>query len=142
MKPSIGAASERPALASVRVTDLQDRARLAVVDDDPSMRMSLEVLLSVAGFTVDTYASGEEYLASGSPPVGCLVLDVHLGGMSGTELREALRARGIDSPVVFITGKDDVATLSSLARAGISYLRKPFDPPVLLDRIRRAISRS
>jgi FixJ family two-component response regulator len=115
--------------------------RVVVVDDDPSVRMSLEMLLEEAGFLVDAYASAEEALAGFAiASAECLVADVHLGGMTGIELRDKLYDRQQNVPTIFITGRDDSVTRAALQRAGImSYLRKPLDPSDFLRTVRRAL---
>ena len=82
--------------------------KVAIVDDDSSMRRSLERLLSVHGFLVQSFSSAEAFLAaSHEGQVDCLVLDIHLPGMSGIELRSQLDGSGQLVPVVFITAIDD-----------------------------------
>ena len=85
---------------------------VAVVDDDAAMRTSVERLLRASGYTTNAFASAEAFLRSGivDSAIG-LVLDVHLGGMSGLELRRRLLDSGATIPVVFITAFDDEATL-------------------------------
>jgi FixJ family two-component response regulator len=111
-----------------------------IVDDDLSVRRALRRLIKSAGFAVETFASGRDFLdshpRSGS---GCVVLDIHLGGMSGFEVQERLAIRGVEIPIIFITAHDDVVTRDRARSAGaVAYLRKPFDDRVLLDAIRKA----
>jgi FixJ family two-component response regulator len=107
-------------------------ALIVVVDDDASVRSSLARLLASAGYEVRSYASARDLLAAGAGDAACLVLDVHLGGMSGFELDERLRAEGSLVPVVFITAQDDDATRARATRTGAGrYLRKPFDADAL-----------
>ena len=110
---------------------------MAVVDDDPSVRSALARLLASHGYPVRTFASATELLEFGPGDFGCVVVDVHLGGMSGFDLGELLRERGVLRPLVFISAQDDEATR---ARAGHpdQYLRKPFDVGDLLGAISRA----
>ncbi len=112
--------------------------RIAIVDDDPGVRQALNRLLRSAGYEVVTFASGEEFLELGYPMmVDCLVLDLHLGGITGIELEEALNVRGIGLPVVFITAHDEGSVRLRLeqAHAG-AVLQKPFDDEALLAAIR------
>jgi FixJ family two-component response regulator len=116
---------------------------IAVIDDDASVRRALQRLLQSAGFTVETFAAAREFLETDSwARTACLVLDVHLPGMSGFQLREHLAASGAAIPIVFITAYDDVSTRERVNRAGaVGYLRKPFDQDTLIEAIRRAIGR-
>jgi FixJ family two-component response regulator len=113
---------------------------VCIVDDDRSLLRALGRLLRTAGFTVEAFASAEEFLeARHRVPPCCLVLDVRLGGMSGFQLHEALLARGAAPPVVFITAHDDSDTRERARRTGaIQYLRKPFEDSALLDALHRA----
>jgi FixJ family two-component response regulator len=113
---------------------------VAIVDDDASVRSALARVLRTAGIPVETYATAHEYL-SASPDRGepaCLVLDVHLGGMTGFDLHDRLLASGSAVSVLFITAHDDVPTSELERRAGPDgYLRKPFDGDQLLALVRR-----
>jgi FixJ family two-component response regulator len=113
---------------------------VCVVDDDESLLRALGRLLRAAGFTVEAFASAEEFLeADHRVPPRCLVLDVRLSGMSGFELHEELRGAGMSPPVVFITAHDDPATRERARRAGaVQYLRKPFEESALIDALYRA----
>jgi FixJ family two-component response regulator len=111
--------------------------RIAVVDDDLGVRQALDRLLRSAGFLVTTFASAEEFLARGrSAVVDCLVLDVHLGGMTGFDLEERLNADGIGLPVVLMTAHDDSAVRLRLQRSHAgAVLQKPFEDEALLNAI-------
>jgi FixJ family two-component response regulator len=112
---------------------------IGVVEDDPSFLRALRRLLSAAGFSVATFASAEEFLASeSSGAMSCLVLDVHLGGMSGFDLQQTLATAGAPIPTVFITAHDDPVTRER-ARAGVAYLRKPFREDALIGAIQEAL---
>jgi FixJ family two-component response regulator len=111
--------------------------RIAVVDDDLGVRQALDRLLRSAGYRVTAFASAEEFLAKGrSIMVDCLVLDVHLGGMTGFELEERLNADGIGLPVVLMTAHDDSSVRLRLqqSHAG-AVLQKPFEDDALLGAI-------
>ena len=114
---------------------------IAIVDDDPSVRRSLHRLVQSAGYTVQTFASAREFLDW--VPRGrtaCLVLDIHLDGVSGFELQERLAADGSSIPIIFITAHDDAPIRQRLEQSGAAgHLWKPVDGPALLDAIRRAI---
>jgi FixJ family two-component response regulator len=114
-----------------------------VVDDDVSVRESLELLIRTAGWKPETFASAQEFLSRPRPNVPCcLVLDVTLPGVSGLELQEQLAAR-TDMPIIFITGHGDVPmTVQAMKAGAVEFLTKPFNDAVLLDAIRGAIERS
>lgn len=117
---------------------------VAVVDDDASVRRALKRLLESAEFRVATYASAAEFLdgeASAGP--ACLILDIHLGGMSGLELLSRLRQSGQSVPVLVITAHDDAQTREAAAQAGCTaYFRKPLDAKALLEEVVTATKRA
>jgi FixJ family two-component response regulator len=117
---------------------------VGVIDDDVSLLRALQRLLCASGFHVKAFSSAEEFLAARNvASVGCLVLDVHLGGLSGFELHDRLVAAGRRIPVVFITAHDDSLTRERARRAGaIDYLRKPFNDELLIAGINRALAQA
>jgi len=120
-----------------------DRAVVFVVDDDASMRRSLESLLRSVGNDVRLFASAQEFMQAPRPDApGCLVLDVRLPGMSGLTFQHELAKAGVGLPVIFITGHGDVPMTVRAMKAGAAeFLTKPFDDQVLLDAIDAAIER-
>ena len=115
-------------------------ALVYVIDDDASLLRALRRLLAAGGFRVRTFSSAEEFLESAAATPACLVLDVHLGGLSGIDLQERLLAAGQRIPVVFITAHDDPVTRERARRAGaVDYLRKPFNDESLIAGIKRAL---
>jgi FixJ family two-component response regulator len=114
-----------------------------VVDDDVSVRESLEMLIENAGWKPEVFASAQAFLSR--PRVAgpsCLVLDVTLPGLNGLELQEQLAGR-TDMPIIFITGYGDVPmTVRAMKAGAVEFLTKPFRDDVLLDAIRDAIERS
>jgi FixJ family two-component response regulator len=114
-----------------------------VVDDDVSVRESLELLIRTAGWRPETFASAQEFLSHPHPAVPCcLLLDVRLPGLSGLELQQQLVDR-TDMPIIFITGHGDVPmTVQAMKAGAVEFLTKPFNDAVLLDAIRGAIERS
>jgi FixJ family two-component response regulator len=114
-----------------------------VVDDDISVRESLELLITTAGWQPETFASAQDFLSR--PRVGipcCLVLDVKIPGLNGLELQQRLAER-TDMPIVFITGYGDVPmTVRAMKAGAVEFLTKPFRDEVLLEAIRQAIERS
>jgi FixJ family two-component response regulator len=117
------------------------RKIVGIIDDDPSMLTAAENLLDAHGFATKSFASAEEFLASGSTPkIHCLLLDIHLGGMSGVDLFHYLEAKGSGLPVVFMTALDNEAVRQqALAAGGVACLRKPFAARDLIGAIGRAL---
>jgi len=113
-----------------------------VIDDDPSMRRSLERLITLSNWPVRAFATAEVFLAEvGEAPSGCLVLDVELPGMSGFDLMRRLTAAGSPLPIIVITGSHNENAESEALRLGAAlFLDKPFDPQVLLQAIARALA--
>jgi FixJ family two-component response regulator len=114
-----------------------------VVDDDVSVRESLELLIKHAGWQPRTFASGQEFLSYPRTAVpSCLVLDVTLPGLNGLELQQQLADR-TEMPIIFITGHGDVPMSVRAMKAGaVEFLTKPFTDDVLLTAIDSAIERS
>ena len=114
-----------------------------VLDDDVSVRESLELLIRTAGWQPEMFASAQEFLSRRRPTVPCcLVLDVTLPGLSGLELQPQLAER-TDMPIIFITGYGDVPmTVRAMKAGAVEFLTKPFDDDVLLSAIRNALERS
>ena len=115
---------------------------IAVVDDDESVRRATRRLLRAAGFEVETYGSGTEFLdALKCRRPSCVIVDLHMPGMSGLEVQSNLAASGLGIPVVFITAYDDPGARDRAVQAGaVSYLRKPFSEETLLEAIDSAVS--
>jgi FixJ family two-component response regulator len=113
---------------------------IAVVDDDPSMLKGIERLLGACGFATKVFSSAEAFIESdGAADVDCLLLDIHLGGMSGIELRRHLAVSGSPLPVIFMTAFDDEATRTTAQSTGcIAYLHKPFVANLLIGAIEKA----
>jgi FixJ family two-component response regulator len=118
-------------------------SRVFIVDDDVSVRESLELLVNTAGWHAEIFATAQEFLAHPRSSVPCcLVLDVSLPGLSGLELQEQLAGR-TEMPIIFITGHGDVPmTVRAMKGGALEFLTKPFDDTVLLDAIRGALERS
>ncbi|MEO8604740.1 MAG: response regulator [bacterium] len=118
-----------------------DEPTVFVVDDNAGVRRSLRALLESAGLPVETYASGDEFLATyDAERAGCLVLDVRLRRSSGLDLQDELRRRRALLPIIVLTGHGNVPTSVRALQAGaVDFLQKPVPPTVLLERIRSAI---
>jgi FixJ family two-component response regulator len=114
-----------------------------VVDDDVSVRESVELLIKSAGWRPETFASAQEFLSRQASTVpSCLVLDVTLPGLNGLELQQRLAER-TDMPIIFITGYGDIPMSVRAMKAGaIEFLTKPFNDDALLNAIRDALERS
>lgn len=114
-----------------------------VVDDDYFIRTALRHVFTSAGLTVETYASAADLLAAADLiSHAVLVLDISMPEMSGIELHELLRERGVDMPVIFLTGTSDIArAVTAMKNGAADFLEKPFDPVVLVERVRRVLER-
>jgi FixJ family two-component response regulator len=114
-----------------------------VIDDEVSIRESLELALAAEGWRVEAFASASDFVSRPRVPAPCcLVLDVRLPGLSGLELQSQLVGRS-DIPIIFITGYSDVPTTVHAMKAGaLDFLTKPLKTDALLDAVRRAIERS
>jgi FixJ family two-component response regulator len=115
---------------------------VAIIDDDPSIRCSLSRVFRVDGIRVETFASAEEFLDRTPGEPQCIVLDVHLGGLSGFELQDRLTTLGSSTPIIFITAHEDIPSSRLARRAGAcGYLRKPFDTEALIALVRPFLCR-
>jgi FixJ family two-component response regulator len=115
-----------------------------VVDDDISVRESLELLIQCEGWHPETFTSAQEFLDNPRVLVpSCLVLDVSLPGLNGLDLQKRVSVERSDMPIIFITGYGDVPTTVQAMKAGaVEFLTKPFSDDALLNAIRQAIERS
>jgi FixJ family two-component response regulator len=121
----------------------EKRALVSVVDDDESVRESLPDLLRQFGFVAEAFSSAEAFLASDAVnQTSCLLLDITMPGMSGSDLQQELRRRRQPIPIVFITAHGDSGVrLRLLARGAVECLFKPFSEAALLDAIEAALRR-
>jgi FixJ family two-component response regulator len=115
-----------------------------VVDDDVSVRESLELLICSEGWQPETFASAQEFLNRPRTLVpSCLVLDIALPGLNGLDLQKRVAIERTDMPIIFITGYGDVPkTVQAMKAGAVEFLTKPFGDDVLLTAIRHAIERS
>lgn len=115
-----------------------------VLDEDASLRESLEELIRREGWQAETFASAEEFLAHPRPVVpSCLVLDVALRGLGGLELQKRVAVERPDMPIIFVTAKGDVPTTVQAMKAGaIEFFMKPLREDALLSSLREALERS
>lgn len=114
-----------------------------IIDDDPSMQQAIKTLIETVGLNSQTYGSGEDFLQSLPLEVpSCLVLDVRLPGLSGLKLQRDISERGMNLPVIFITGHGDIPMSVQAMKAGaVEFLTKPFRDQDLLDAIEQALKR-
>jgi FixJ family two-component response regulator len=122
----------------------QPKPIVFVVDDDVSVRESLELMIKFAGWQPETFASAGEFLARPRTTLpSCLVLDISLPDLNGLELQKMIASERTDMPIIFITGHGDVPmTVKAMKGGAVEFLTKPFDDEVLLSAIRHAIKRS
>ena len=116
---------------------------IAVVDDEAALRQAIRSVLRSAGFSAECFASPAELLRSDSVKrAACLILDVHLPGMSGLELQQLMVAQGWRIPIVFITGQDDAngsLQAQALQAGAVAFLRKPFHEEDLLQALKQVL---
>jgi FixJ family two-component response regulator len=115
-----------------------------IVDDDVSVRESLELLIQNEGWQAETFASAQEFLDHPRAALpNCLILDVSLPGLNGLELQQRVAAERTDMPIIFITGHGDIPmTVRAMKAGAIEFLTKPFNDEALLNAIRQALQRS
>jgi FixJ family two-component response regulator len=116
---------------------------VAVVEDDESVRLAIEDLLQSQGLATRCFTSAEEFLRSRQHArIGCLILDIRLPGMSGVELYQQLRARGVSIPVIYASAEGDAngKLHRELLQAGaVAVLAKPFNPERLMELVRTTL---
>lgn len=119
----------------------QNKINVAIVDDDESFARALERLFRASGYGVQTYPSAEAFLAATTlPQPDCLVLDIHLGGMSGLDLCRHLTALGKATPVIFVTAHDESKIRKEAQQAGCSaYFLKPVVAKLLVEAVAGAV---
>jgi len=116
---------------------------VAIVDDDDSVRVTLQELLRSAGFSSRAFESAEAFVGSGhQQETACLITDIRMPGMSGLELQARLNAERCRIPTIFITAHgDEEMRFQALREGAVEFLPKPFDDEVLIDSIRAALDR-
>ena len=120
-----------------------DRRIIHLVDDEESIRKAASFALKTAGYDVIAYTSGVEFLRTAkSAEVGCVILDVRMPEMDGLQVQTTMAARGINMPVIVLTGHGDVSVAVQAMKGGaIDFLEKPFEKAALLEAVRRAFAR-
>src|SRR6516165_10903173 len=123
---------------------LSSKTLISIIDDDEDFRASIADLMQAMGFTIETFSSAVDFLAS--PNVrhtSCLITDVHMPRMTGTELHSHLVGSGYDIPTILITAyPDDSARAWALGQGVVGYLTKPIDEEVLLGSVKSALQRA
>lgn len=124
-----------------RTQELQ-HSWVGIVDDDASLRAALARALRVNGIRVETFGSAEEFLRRDVPgQPECIVLDIHLGGLSGFDLQDVLESEGTAPPIIFITAHDDMLAEPARSHGARGYLRKPFETQALVALLRPQLSK-
>jgi FixJ family two-component response regulator len=128
----------------VELSDIGLQPHIFVIDDDMSTLKALERLLRSTGFQVEVFISPAAFFERMPfDGVGCVLLDLRMPEMSGLDVQEAMRRRGMSLPVVFFSGDSDVrATAQAMRNGAIDFLVKPLNEPELMDAIARAIARA
>jgi RNA polymerase sigma factor (sigma-70 family) len=123
---------------------MMDTATVFVIDDDPAVRDSLTLLLEQEDFAVETFASGEAFLAASRPIArACAIVDIRMPGIDGLSLHAELTRRGIALPVLFLTGHGDIPMSVRAIKAGaVDFLTKPVTGADLLEGVRAALRES
>jgi two-component system response regulator FixJ len=124
------------------MSDSAHRQTVFIVDDDPSVRDALSLLLSLRGYATAVFACAEDFLRALSPAWrGCVVTDIRMPGMSGLDMQQALLDHPARLPVIIVTGHGDVAAARQAFKASaVDFLEKPFDNDLLLQAIDRALA--
>ena len=116
---------------------------VAIIEDDESYRVAVRRLLKSAGFSVQSFASAEDFLNSGEQrETGCLIADIRMPGMSGLDLQSKLNSDHCPIPTIFITAHgDEKMRLQAMRGGAVKFLAKPFDGEVLIEAVRVALGR-
>jgi FixJ family two-component response regulator len=124
-----------------KLTVIEEKNQIYLIDDDESVRKALKRLLGSYGFPAAVFASAEEFLdVVPYDATGCLVLDIHMSGMNGFQLQEELAALGSRLPIIFITADKDIAIKEHALQAGVvGLLQKPFNDRALINLIHEAL---
>ena len=122
---------------------VSDKRSVAIIDDDGGLRSALKKLLAAKGYGTELFSSSEEFLtASTSTEAACLIVDIQLPGVSGVELSQLLKAKGINLPTIFITASQDPLVRAEALKLGcVAYLQKPFRAKQLIAAIDLALGR-
>lgn len=122
---------------------MENKRLIHIVDDEDAIRRSASFMLRTAGFAVETWPSGVEFLREArTAPIGCVLLDVRMPEMDGLAVQQALAEQGVAMPVIVLTGHGDVSIAVRAMKAGaVDFIEKPFEKAVLLSAIEAAFER-
>jgi FixJ family two-component response regulator len=125
----------------ITTTQQDDSGTVFLIDDDPAVRDSLTLLLSLKGMSTQPFATADSFIENYRPDrAGCVLTDLRMPGMTGLELQSALSERGIDVPLVVLTAHGDVATArAALKNGAFDFLEKPVDDTMLVEVLRNAL---
>ena len=119
---------------------MTDKATVLIVDDDGAVRDSMRALMESAGYSVKDYASANDFLKEPVLPDSCLITDIRMPEMDGLELQQEIAKRGLDLPLVVMTGHGDVPLAVRAMKAGaLDFVEKPFDDEMMLASVKRAL---
>lgn len=120
---------------------MNDKTKVFVVDDDPSVRDSISTLLDVAGHEVVTFSQAADFLAVCTPDTcGCIILDVNMPDMDGPMMQQELKRRGMRLPIIFLSGKGTIPlTVHAIKSGAMDFLTKPVKGSILLERVNEAL---
>jgi len=126
---------------------MDSHSQIHIVDDDSAIRASLTMLFKSVGLEVITHEDGNAFLehceGNDMSQVGCIVLDIRMPGLSGIEVQQQLKQKGIDSPLIFITGHGDIQmAVQAMHDGAFDFIQKPFRDQDLLDRVNAATSKA
>ena len=120
------------------------KGKIYIIDDDPSVRRGIEILLKSAGYLVEPFASADDFMDDEYQITeGCILLDIFMEGRSGLDLQEDISNKFPGLPIIFITGQGDVPmSVSAMKKGAVNFLQKPLDDKVLLKEVEAAIALS
>jgi two-component system, LuxR family, response regulator FixJ len=119
---------------------MTDKPTIVIVDDDAAVRDSLRALMESAGYAVKDYESAKAFLEEGVQSESCLITDIRMPEMDGLELQQEIAKRGLDLPLVVMTGHGDVPLAVRAMKAGaLDFVEKPFDDEMILASVKRAL---
>ena len=121
----------------------ETRSTIFIIDDDASVRKSLQRLLRAHQYQVETFASGLEYLSRETyGGIGAIILDIQMPELTGMDVQSRLLTQGVNLPIIFLTGHGDIpTTVVAMKRGAVNFLTKPVDETVFLQTIRAALQR-
>jgi len=116
-------------------------ALVTIIDDEPDVRLAIEMLLKSVGYSVQSFESAQDYWAQYDPlQPGCMILDVRMPGMSGIELQEQLNKLDYCSPIIMTSGHGEIPlAVKAIKNGALDFLQKPFSDQILLDHVSQAL---